>query len=179
MTATDTPSKKAYFSTNNLDDTVCLLALLQRIQSWQLYQSVLPRLEDDVECTTAALSKRVGLSYWRVLSALRSHLRIQELPLTTAVQTEHWILDLPRLHVIDAELAPLGDDAESIQLVDAALADFLTPKEPAQHVPTESEIRRFLRDYIDGILTPDIEKEIERSVSISYSKGQALSLIHI
>ena len=62
MTATDTPSKKAYFSTNNLDDTVCLLALLQRIQSWQLYQSVLPRLEDDVECTTAALSKRVGLS---------------------------------------------------------------------------------------------------------------------
>ena len=48
---------------------------------------------------------------------------MQELPLTTAVQTEHWILDLPRLHVIDAELAPLGDDAESIQLVDAALAD--------------------------------------------------------
>ena len=173
MTASDSPPKKAYFSTNNLDDTVCVLAMLQRIQSWQLYQAVLPRLEDDVECTTAALSKRVGLSYWRVLSALRSHLRMQELPLTTAVQTEHWILDLPRLHVIDAEIAPLGDDAESIQLVDAALADFLTPKEPAQHVPTESEIRRFLRDYIDGILKPSIEKEIERSLSISYSKGQA------
>lgn len=173
MTNRDAPPKKAYFSTNNLDDTVCVLAIIQRIQSWQMYQAVLPKLEDDVECTTTALAKRVGLSYWRVLSALRSHLRMRELPLTTAVQTEHWILDLPRLHVIDAELAPLGDDAGNIQLVDAALADFLTPKEPAQHVPTESEIRRFLRDFIDGILKPEIEKEIERAVSISYSKGQA------
>ena len=99
MTAGDAPPKNAYFSTNNLDDTVCVLGMLQRIQSWQLYQSVLPRLENDVECTTTALAKRVGLSYWRVLSALRSHLRMRELPLTTAVQTEHWILDLPRLHL--------------------------------------------------------------------------------
>ena len=98
---------------------------------------------------------------------------MSELPLTTAVQTEHWILDLPRLQVIDVELRPLGEDEAKIQLVDAALADFLTPKDPGQHVPTEPELRNFLRGFIDGLLKPNLSKDIERAVSVSYSGGQA------
>ncbi|MES7363254.1 hypothetical protein U6X00_12165, partial [Cutibacterium acnes] len=71
------------------------------------------------------------------------------------------------------ELRPLGGDEAQIQLVDAALADFLTPKDPGQHVPTEPEIRNFLRGFIDGLLKPDLSAQIERAVSVSYSGGQA------
>lgn len=173
MTIATAPPKQAYFSTNDMEDTVCVMAMVQRIQSWQLFQAVLPQLEDDVDCTLAVLSKRLGLSRWRVSSAIQAHFRMRELPLTTAVQTEHWILDLPRLQVIDVELRPLGEDEAQIQLVDAALADFLTPKDPGQHVPTEPEIRNFLRGFIDGLLKPDLSAHIERAVSVSYSGGQA------
>lgn len=173
MTTATAPPKQAYFSTNDLEDTVCVMAMVQRIQSWQLFQALLPQLEDDVDCTLAVLSKRLGLSRWRVSSAIQAHFRMSELPLTTAVQTEHWILDLPRLQVIDVELRPLGEDEAKIQLVDAALADFLTPKDPGQHVPTEPELRNFLRGFIDGLLKPNLSKDIERAVSVSYSGGQA------
>ena len=173
MTTATAPPKQAYFSTNDMEDTVCVMAMVQRIQSWQLFQAVLPQLEDDVDCTLAVLAKKLGLSRWRVSSAIQAHFRMRELPLTTAVQTEHWILDLPRLQVIDVELRPLGGDEAQIQLVDAALADFLTPKDPGQHVPTEPEIRNFLRGFIDGLLKPDLSAQIERAVSVSYSGGQA------
>ena len=173
MTTATAPPKQAYFSTNDMEDTVCVMDMVQRIQSWQLFQAVLPQLEDDVDCTLAVLSKRLGLSRWRVSSAIQAHFRMRELPLTTAVQTEHWILDLPRLQVIDVELRPLGEDEAKIQLVDAALADFLTPKDPGQHVPTEPELRNFLRGFIDGLLKPNLSKDIERAVSVSYSGGQA------
>lgn len=68
--------------------------------------------------------------------------------------------------------APLGEDEAQIQLVDAALADFLTPKDSGQHVPTEPEIRNFLRGFIDGLLKPNLSAQIERAVSVSYSGGQ-------
>ena len=173
MTTATAPPKQAYFSTNDVEDTVCVMAMVQRIQSWQLFQGILPQLEDDVECTLAALAKRLGLSRWRLSSAIQAHFRMRELPLTTAVQTEHWILDLPRLQVIDVELRTLGTDEAQIQLVDAALADFLIPKDPRQHVPTEPEIRNFLRGFIDGLLKPDLSETVERAVSVSYKGGQA------
>ena len=114
MTTATAPPKQAYFSTNDMEDTVCVMAMVQRIQSWQLFQAVLPQLEDDVDCTLAVLAKKLGLSRWRVSSAIQAHFRMRELPLTTAVQTEHWILDLPRLQVIDVELRPLGGDEAQI-----------------------------------------------------------------
>ena len=56
MTTATAPPKQAYFSTNDMEDTVCVMAMVQRIQSWQLFQAVLPQLEDDVDCTLAVLS---------------------------------------------------------------------------------------------------------------------------
>lgn len=58
MTTATAPPKQAYFSINDMEDTVCVMAMVQRIQSWQLFQAVLPQLEDDVDCTLAVLSKK-------------------------------------------------------------------------------------------------------------------------
>ena len=98
VTTATAPPKQAYFSTNDMEDTVCVMAMVQRIQSWQLFQAVLPQLEDDVDCTLAILSKRLGLSRWRVSSAIQAHFRMRELPLTTAVRLRPltWCICSPR-----------------------------------------------------------------------------------
>ncbi|MDK8680350.1 hypothetical protein [Corynebacterium accolens] len=99
---------------------------------------------------------------------------MQELPLVTATNSEQWILDTPRLRVIDREIERVGDNHEHIGLVDAALADFLTPTAPSQHVPTVADIRRFIRDFIDTHqLAVDDTDEVEPALNVAVHNNRA------
>ncbi|WKS66827.1 hypothetical protein NLL33_11575 [Corynebacterium accolens] len=99
---------------------------------------------------------------------------MQELPLVTATNSEQWILDTPRLRVIDREIERVGDNHEHIGLVDAALAGFLTPTAPSQHVPTVADIRRFIRDFIDTHqLAVDDTDEVEPALNVAVHNNRA------
>ncbi|WP_411703263.1 hypothetical protein [Corynebacterium sp. LaCa142] len=99
---------------------------------------------------------------------------MQELPLVAATNVEQWILDTPRLRVIDREVERIGDNHERLGLVDAALADYLTPTAPSQHVPSVAEIRRFIRDFIDTHhLADDDTDEVEPTLNVSVHNNRA------
>ena len=84
---------------------------------------------------------------------------MRQLPLVTQVQGHHWILDLNKLRIIDRELNRLEDNPEHLEAIDAALADFLTPTTPNQTVPTDADLRRFIRTFIDTHLRPEDKEE--------------------
>ncbi|MCF8712634.1 hypothetical protein L3053_10905, partial [Corynebacterium sp. MC-09] len=96
------------------------------------------------------LAKDLGISYHKLRGFLRAHFRMRQLPLVTEVQGHHWILDLTKLRIIDRELTRLEDNPDHLEAIDAALADFLTPTTPNQTVPTDADLRRFIRTFIDG-----------------------------
>lgn len=163
-----------FYATNTPHNPIAAAGVKARKNSWLFYQSLLPDLDDDVDLTLTSLAKDLGLSYSTLSGIIRSHFRMQELPLVTATNSEQWILDTPRLRVIDREIERVGDNHEHIGLVDAALADFLTPTAPSQHVPTVAEIRRFIRDFIDTHqLAVDDTDEVEPALNVAVHNNRA------
>lgn len=163
-----------FYATNTPDNPITAVGAHARKNSWLFYQSLLPDLDDDVDLTLTSLAKDLGLTYSTLSGIIRAHFRMQELPLVAATNSEQWILDTPRLRVIDRQIERLGDNHENISLVDTALADFLTPTAPCQHVPTVAEIRRFIRDFIDTHqLANDDTDEVEPTLNVSVHNNRA------
>lgn len=163
-----------FYATNTPGNPIAAAGAHARKNSWVFYQSLLPDLDDDVDLTLTSLAKDLGLSYSTLSGIIRAHFRMQELPLVAATNMEQWILDTPRLRVIDREIERLGDNHDHIGLVDAALADFLTPTAPCQHVPTVADIRRFIRDFIDTHnLTDEDTDEVEPTLNVSVHNNRA------
>ena len=163
-----------FYATNTPGNPIAAAGAAARKNSWVFYQSLLPDLDDDVDVTLTSLAKDLGLTYSTLSGIIRAHFRMQELPLVAATNMEQWILDTPRLRVIDREIQRVGDNHDHIGLIDAALADFLTPTAPCQHVPTVADIRRFIRDFIDTHHLADNDTdEVEPTLNVAVHNNRA------
>ena len=138
---------------------------------------ILPQLDEDVDLSLTSLAKDLGISYHKLLGFLRAHFRMRQLPLVTEVQGQHWILDLTKLRIIDRELNRLDNNPDHLEAIDAALADFLTPTTPNETVPTDADLRRFIRTFIDTHLRPeDKEQQPEPRLRINYNPDNTTTL---
>ena len=169
---------EAFYTTNAPGNHIGKAGTYTRKTSWFLYRAILPQLDDDVDLSLTSLAKDLGISYSKLLGYLRAHFRMCQLPLVTQVQGQHWILDLTKLRIIDRELNRLEDNnPDHLEAIDAALADFLTPTTPNQTVPTDADLRRFIRTFIDTHLRPeDKEQQPEPSLRINYNPDNSTTL---
>ena len=168
---------EAFYTTNAPGNHIGKAGTYTRKTSWFLYRAILPQLDDDVDLSLTSLAKDLGISYHKLLGFLRAHFRMRQLPLVTQVQGQHWILDLTKLRIIDRELNRLEDNPEHLEAIDAALADFLTPTTPNQTVPTDADLRRFIRSFIDTHLRPeDKEQQPHPRLRINYNPDNTTTL---
>ena len=167
---------EAFYTTNAPGNHIGKAGTYTRKTSWFLYRAILPQLDDDVDLSLTSLAKDLGISYSKLLGYIRAHYRMRQLPLVTEVQG-HWILDLTKLRIIDRELHRLDSNPDHLEAIDAALADFLTPTAPNQTVPTDAELRRFIRGFIDTHLRPgDKEEKPQPTLRINYNPDNTTTL---
>ncbi|WP_293822393.1 HNH endonuclease signature motif containing protein [uncultured Corynebacterium sp.] len=150
---------EAFYTTNAPGNRIGQAGTYTRKTSWFLFRAILPQLDDDVDLGLTSLAKDLGISYSKLLGYIRAHFRLRQLPLVVDVQGQHWILDLTKLCIIDRELHRLDDNPAHLEAIDAAIADFLTPTTPHQAVPSDAELRRFIRTFIDTHLRPEDKDE--------------------
>ena len=168
---------EAFYTTNAPGNHIGKAGTYTRKTSWFLYRAILPQLDEDVHLSLTSLAKDLGISYHKLLGYLRAHFRVRQLPLVTQVQGHHWILDLNKLRIIDRELNRLEDNPEHLEAIDAALADFLTPTTSNQTVPTDADLRRFIRTFIDCHLRPeDKEEQPQPRLRINYNPDNTTTL---
>ena len=168
---------EAFYTTNAPGNHIGKAGTYTRKTSWFLYRAILPQLDEDVDLSLISLAKDLGISYFKLLGFLRAHFRMRQLPLVTQVQGQHWILDLTKLRIIDRELTRLEDNPDHLEAIDAALADFLTPTTPNQTVPTDADLRRFIRTFIDTHLRPeDKEQQPQPRLRINYNPDNTTTL---
>ena len=168
---------EAFYTTNAPGNHIGKAGTYTRKTSWFLYRAILPQLDEDVDLSLTSLAKDLGISYHKLLGFLRAHFRMRQLPLVTEVQGQHWILDLTKLRIIDRELTRLDNNPDHLEAIDAALADFLTPTTPNQTVPTDADLRRFIRTFIDTHLRPeDKEQQPEPRLRINYNPDNTTTL---
>ena len=161
---------EAFYTTNAPGNHIGKAGTYTRKTSWFLFRAILPQLDEDVDLSLTSLAKDLGISYSKLLGYISAHFRMRQLPLVTEVQGHHWILDLNKLRIIDRELNRLEDNPEHLEAIDAALADFLTPTTPNQTVPTDADLRRFIRTFIDTHLRPeDKEQQPQPRLRINYN----------
>jgi len=173
----DQDSPEAFYTTNAPGNHIGKAGTYTRKTTWFLYRAILPQLDEDVDLSLTSLAKDLGISYNKLLGFLRAHFRMRQLPLVTQVQGQHWILDLTKLRIIDRELTRLEDNLDHLEAIDAALADFLTPTTPNQTVPTDADLRRFIRTFIDTHLRPeDKEQQPEPRLRINYNPDNTTTL---
>lgn len=176
-TDADQDVPEAFYTTNAPGNHIGKAGTYTRKTTWFLYRAILPQLDDDVDLSLTSLAKDLGISYSKLLGFLRAHFRMRQLPLVTEVQGHHWILDLNKLRIIDRELNRLEDNPEHLEAIDAALADFLTPTTPNQTVPTDADLRRFIRTFIDTHLRPeDKEEQPHPRLRINYNPDNTTTL---
>ena len=168
---------EAFYTTNAPGNHIGQAGTYSRKTSWFLYRAILPQLDEDVDLSLTSLAKDLGISYSKLQGFLRVHFRMRQLPLVTEVQGLHWILDLTKLRIIDRELHRLENNLDDLEAIDAALADFLTPTAPNQTVPTDAELRRFIRGFIDTHLRPgDKEEKPQPTLRINYNPDNTTTL---
>ena len=176
-TDADQDVPEAFYTTNAPGNHIGKAGTYTRKTTWFLYRAILPQLDDDVDLSLTSLAKDLGISYHKLLGFLRAHFRMRQLPLVTEVQSHHWILDLTKLRIIDRELTRLDNNPDHLEAIDAALADFLTPTTPNQTVPTDADLRRFIRTFIDTHLRPeDKEQQPEPRLRINYNPDNTTTL---
>ena len=168
---------EAFYTTNAPGNHIGKAGTYTRKTSWFLFRAILPQLDEDVDLSLTSLAKDLGISYSKLLGFLRAHFRMRQLPLVTEVQGHHWILDLTKLRIIDRELNRLEDNPDHLEAIDAALADFLSPTTPNQTVPTDADLRRFIRTFIDTHLRPeDKEEQPQPTLRINYNPDNTTTL---
>ena len=168
---------EAFYTTNAPGNHIGKAGTYTRKTSWFLYRAILPQLDDDVDLSLTSLAKDLGISYSKLLGYIRAHYRMRQLPLVTEIQGQHWILDLTKLRIIDRELHRLDSNPDHLEAIDAALSDFLTPTAPNQTVPTDAELRRFIRGFIDTHLRPgDKEEKPQPTLRINYNPDNTTTL---
>ena len=152
---------EAYYIVNDPKDPLAVKATEIRKQDYLFWKDAKPDLEDDFDITCHTLATRTGLSERRTRDITMALYRLAELPLTMALQETYYFLDFSRLVTIDAVLSKLGDvPAETLERIDQELSRYLTPSNPRQVLPSNTNLRRKLNGLI-AIENPSTEENKE------------------
>ena len=152
---------EAYYIVNDPKDPLAVKATEIRKQDYLFWKDAKPDLEDDFDISCHTLATRTGLSERRTRDITMALYRLAELPLTMALQETYYFLDFSHLITIDAVLSKLGDvPAETLERIDQELSRYLTPSNPRQVLPSNTNLRRKLNGLI-AIENPSTEENKE------------------
>ena len=152
---------ESYYIVNDPKDPLAVKATEIRKQDYLFWKDAKPDLEDDFDISCHTLATRTGLSERRTRDITMAIYRLAELPLTMALQETYYFLDFSRLVTIDAVLSKLGDvPAETLERIDQELSRYLTPSNPRQVLPSNTNLRRKLNGLI-AIENPSTEENKE------------------
>ena len=152
---------ESYYIVNDPKDPLAVKATEIRKQDYLFWKDAKPDLEDDFDISCHTLATRTGLSERRTRDITMALYRLAELPLTMALQETYYFLDFSRLVTIDAVLSKLGDvPAETLERIDQELSRYLTPSNPRQVLPSNTNLRRKLNGLI-AIENPSTEENKE------------------
>ena len=152
---------EAYYIVNDPKDPLAVKATEIRKQDYLFWKDAKPDLEDDFDISCHTLATRTGLSERRTRDITMALYRLAELPLTMTLQETYYFLDFSRLVTIDAVLSKLGDvPAETLERIDQELSRYLTPSNPRQVLPSNTNLRRKLNGLI-AIENPSTEENKE------------------
>ena len=152
---------EAYYIVNDPKDPLAVKATEIRKQDYLFWKDAKPDLEDDFDISCHTLATRTGLSERRTRDITMALYRLAELPLTMTLQETYYFLDFSRLITIDAVLSKLGDvPAETLERIDQELSRYLTPSNPRQVLPSNTNLRRKLNGLI-AIENPSTEENKE------------------
>ncbi len=152
---------ESYYIVNDPKDPLAVKATEIRKQDYLFWKDAKPDLEDDFDISCHTLAIRTGLSERRTRDITMALYRLAELPLTMALQETYYFLDFSRLVTIDAVLSKLGDvPAEALERIDQELSRYLTPSNPRQVLPSNTNLRRKLNGLI-AIENPSTEENKE------------------
>ncbi|GAB2518334.1 hypothetical protein CATRI_11120 [Corynebacterium atrinae] len=168
---------QCYYAVSSPDDPVARRGTQMRREDHELWQSVLPGDDDDIDIVLGKLRRSLGRGDQYLMSAISAHHRLNELPALKEVQEFYFHLDLPRLKVIDSVLCKADTTvAEHVDLIDTELAKFLTPTRVNQILPTPGKIKLRLNAIItmldESISSEDPAPQPVDSVSIVFDDGR-------
>lgn len=168
-----------FYAVNAPDDPVARRATKTRQDDYELWQSILPGDDEDIDVALGRLRRSLGRGDRYLMSAISAHHRLRELPKLKAVQEQLFHLDLMRLQVIDSVLCKADATvSEHMDLIDTELAEFLTPTRAHQVLPTVGKIKQRLNAIItmldDSISTQDPAPAPADSVSVSVIEGRGV-----
>ncbi|GAB2497575.1 hypothetical protein CATRI_05585 [Corynebacterium atrinae] len=166
-----------YYAVSSPHDPVARRGTQIRQEDHELWQSVLPGDDEDIDIVLAKLRRSLGRGDHYLMSAISAHHRLNELPKLKEVQEHYFHLDLPRLKAIDSVLCKADTTvSEHLDLIDTELAKFLTPTRANQILPTPRKINRRLNAIItmldETISSEDPAPQPVDSVSIVFDDGR-------
>ncbi|MFC6146929.1 HNH endonuclease signature motif containing protein [Corynebacterium nasicanis] len=170
---------KKFYSVSSPFERASVAGRRIRQGDFELWQSMLPDLEDDYQVVIANLKRLMGKGEGYLSSALYAHVRINEMPRLKALQERMFHLDLERLKAIDAVMSKADVSDEDIRdVIDVELSDYLTPTRANQLLPSINDIRKKLNAIIqsldDSISTDDSPPRDEKgSFDVTYRESDA------
>ena len=170
---------KKYYAVSSPFERESIAGRRIRKADYELWQSMLPDLEEDYQLVIANLKRLMGRGEGYLSTALYAHVRINEMPKLKALQESMFHLDLERLKAIDAVMSKADvSDKEDLGVIDTELSEYLTPTRANQLLPSANDIRKKLNSIIqsldDTISTDDTApRDEEGSFEVAYREGDA------
>ncbi|MDO5511531.1 HNH endonuclease signature motif containing protein [Corynebacterium sp.] len=170
---------KKYYAVSSPFERESIAGRRIRQSDYELWQSLLPEMEDDFQLVIANLKRLMGKGEGYLSSALYAHLRITEMPKLKALQERMFHLDLERLKAIDSVMSKVdASDTEVLAIIDTELSDYLTPTRANQLLPSANQIRKKLNAIIqsldDSVSADDSPPRDERDdFSVEFREGEA------
>ncbi|NLP40545.1 MAG: hypothetical protein GX356_12685, partial [Corynebacterium pollutisoli] len=170
---------KKYYAVSSPFERESIAGRRIREADYELWQSMLPDLEEDYQLVIANLKRLMGRGEGYLSTALYAHVRINEMPKLKALQESMFHLDLERLKAIDAVMSKADvSDKEDLGVIDTELSEYLTPTRANQLLPSANDIRKKLNSIIqsldDTISTDDTApRDEEGSFEVAYREGDA------
>ncbi|MEX3506863.1 HNH endonuclease signature motif containing protein [Corynebacterium sp. LK2590] len=143
-----------YYTVNTPYCPTATACTTYRRNYYYLWQDLRPARSADDELAIKRLALKTGLSFTRARDYCESLERLDTLPkLKHLVETLHH-LEFKQLTLIDSVLNKLGatPSSESLARIDTGLADYLTPTQPAQVLPSHENLRRKLNRPVNAEL---------------------------
>ncbi|MGV0326384.1 HNH endonuclease signature motif containing protein [Corynebacterium confusum] len=143
-----------YYTVNTPYCPTATACTTYRRNHYHLWQDLRPARGEDDELTIKRLALKTGVSFGRARDYCESLERLDTLPkLKQLVETLHHI-EFKQLTLIDSVLNKLGTAPapESLARIDAGITSYLTPKQPAQALPSHENLRRKLNRLVQAEL---------------------------
>lgn len=150
-----------FFVACNPEDDIAQLYMLTNRLHWDAWRSVLPGLDEDGDLAFARIARRFGVTYYRARGVVFAFEKLSFLPRLTRLQEKQWMLDMDRIVAIGYELK--GVDADVLAVVDLALEELFSPRQMNQVLPSESEIRRTIREVLAQHYLPEEGEPVQQS----------------